>query len=144
GQRTRACFRDGVVLRLAVRVGGAPGALDPPPLLEADERGIERSLVQLERLRGNLLEARRYAVRMLRPHRRQRAQDDEVERAGQQLAWGGFSTRRHSGDSMRSPFVFKVEATLGKSLALERRERVLMDREASAEPQPGSLHALAD
>ena len=34
---------------------------------------------------GDLLEARREAVGVLRPHRGQRAQDDEVERALQQL-----------------------------------------------------------
>ena len=81
----QAGLRDGVVLRLAIALGPLPRALDPPLLLEADQGGVQRALIQRERIVRHLLEAGGEPVGMLRPHGRQGAQDDEIERALQQL-----------------------------------------------------------
>src|SRR5258708_15387249 len=49
--------RERVILRLAVVFRGAPFCGDPAALLEAQQGGIERTLVQLEQILGNLLDA---------------------------------------------------------------------------------------
>ena len=72
--------RDGVVLRLAAALRLAPRAFDPPPLFEPDEGGIERSLVEHQRMLGHLFEARRQCVGVQRPHRRQRPEHDQIQR----------------------------------------------------------------
>jgi hypothetical protein len=55
----------------AVALGPAPGALDPSILFQANESGIERSLVQIEELVRNLLQPGRNLMGMLRSHARQ-------------------------------------------------------------------------
>ena len=80
-ERARAGLGDAVVLRLAVGLGPLPGALDPALLLETDQRGIQRALVEHQRMLGHLLEPRRQPIGVLRAHRRQRAQHDQIERA---------------------------------------------------------------
>jgi hypothetical protein len=52
---------------------------DPALLFEPDQRRIQRSLVQRQRVLGDLLEPCRQRVGMQWPHRRQRAQHDQVE-----------------------------------------------------------------
>src|SRR3954471_5219658 len=83
GAFTRA--RQRVALGFAVRFGPAPGALDPAFLLHANERRIQRALVERERMVRHLRETGRERVGMKRPHRGQGAQDDEIERPLQQL-----------------------------------------------------------
>jgi hypothetical protein len=46
-----------VVARAAIVHGGLPGALDPAAMLEALQRGIERSLIDVESSAGDLLNA---------------------------------------------------------------------------------------
>src|ERR1022692_1632304 len=70
---------DCVVFRLSTGVSLAPAALDPAVLLEPHEGGIEGALIQVEEAVGNLLEARGDLVGVLRSHRRQVAQDDQVQ-----------------------------------------------------------------
>src|SRR5439155_19382308 len=67
GEAALAGFRDRVELRVAVVFRFLPGAFDPPFLLEPHERGIERSLIQLQRMVGDLLEPRRQRIRILLP-----------------------------------------------------------------------------
>src|SRR5262245_21179945 len=100
-ERARAGLGDAVVLRLAVALGALPCALDPPLLFEANERGIQRALIEHQRMLRHLLEPRRQPVGMLRPHRRQRAQDDEIEGALQQL-------NAFSHDTLHLPFKWRV------------------------------------
>jgi len=83
GAVTRA--RQRVELGFAVRFRPPPGALDPAFLLHADKRRIQRALVQRERMVRHLRETGGERVGVKRPHRGQGAQDDEVERALQQL-----------------------------------------------------------
>src|SRR4051812_25622938 len=89
--------RQRVELGFAVRFRPAPGALDPAFLLHADERRIQRALVERERMVRHLRETGRERVGMKRPHRGQGAQDDEVERPLQQLDVL-VSTRHTSGE----------------------------------------------
>src|SRR4051812_11484260 len=82
---------DGVELRFAVALRPPPGSLDPALLLEADERGIQRALIEGERMVRDLRQARGQRIRMQRPHGRQGAQDDEVEGALEQLDVPAFT-----------------------------------------------------
>ena len=84
----RGCFRS------------SARSLDPTLLFEADEGGIERPLFQREGMLGDLLEPRGDAVGVLRPHRGERPQDDQVERALQKIDAAGFFTR-HPSESMQ-------------------------------------------
>src|SRR4051794_1665420 len=77
--------RQRVELGFAVGFRPAPAALYPALLLHADERGIERALVERERMVRDLRETGGERVGMKRPHRGQGAQDDQIERALQQL-----------------------------------------------------------
>src|SRR5262245_14831866 len=83
GPFTRA--RQRVELGFAVRFRPAPGALDPALLLHADERRIQRALVERQRMVRDPRETGRERVGMKGPHRGQGAQDDEIERPLQQL-----------------------------------------------------------
>ena len=84
-EAAHAGFGHAVVLGLAVRFGSLPSTLDPALLLQADERRIQRPLIQPERGFGDLLQACREAVGVLGSHRVQRPQDDEIQRSLQQL-----------------------------------------------------------
>ncbi len=92
GERTCARPRDRVVLGLAVVLGGLPGPFDPALLLQADERGIERALIQPDGLLGDLLDPGGDAVGVLRAHGGERSQHDELEGAGEQVGAPGLST----------------------------------------------------
>src|SRR5260370_3577831 len=70
---------DAVVLGLAIGLGPLPGALDPAPLLQSDESGVQRALIEGKRRLRDLLEARREAIGLLRSHRVQGPQHDQVE-----------------------------------------------------------------
>ena len=72
--------REAVVLGAAVVVGELPVAVDPFFLLQSLERGIERSLVDLEHAVGGLLDALGDAPAVHGPER-ERAEEEEVDRA---------------------------------------------------------------
>ncbi len=92
-----------VELRLAVALGLAPRALDPALLFEPHQRGIERALIERQRMIRHLREPRRQPVGMLRSHRGQRAQDDEIEGALEELdAFTGHTSGASHGSTRLS------------------------------------------
>ena len=72
--------RERVEASAAIVVGRAPRALDPAALLESLERGVERSVVDEERVAGPRLDGDGDAVAVMRPER-QHAEDEEIERS---------------------------------------------------------------
>ena len=129
-ERPRAGLGDAVVLRLAIALGALPRALDPALLLEAHERRIQRALIEHERVVGDLLEARREPVGVLRPHRGERPQDDQIERAVQEFDAFGHSTTRSS----------EARATRSHSFTGESSGRELFDRAAAQLAAVGQRH----
>src|SRR6476469_7240888 len=83
--------RQVVVLGAAIVVRDAPFAVDPLLLLETLEGGIERALVDLEHAARRLLDALGDAPAVHR-RERERAQNEEVDRAAERLA-GRFTHR---------------------------------------------------
>ena len=81
GQLLPAGAGDGVVLRFPVVVGGAPAGGDPAALLEAEERCVDRPLVELEDVLADLLDPPRDPVAVQRAHRIEGLQHHEVEGA---------------------------------------------------------------
>src|ERR1051326_2807213 len=75
-----------VELRLAPAVGRAPLGFDPPLLLERVERRVERSLLHLQLVFRDLLDALRDRPAMLRLERDD-FQNEEVERALDEVVW---------------------------------------------------------
>src|SRR5438128_8510705 len=85
GQQLRAAGpRQPVLARPLLLLRDLPLRRDPPLLLEAVERGIERSGVDLQYLAGAGADRLRDPVAVARPPL-QRPQDEEAERALQQL-----------------------------------------------------------
>ena len=78
--RRPAC-RQLVELRLPVVVGDAPARLDPSSLLQPEERGIERALIQLEEAFRHLEDPLGESEPVLRSHRVERPQHHEIEGA---------------------------------------------------------------
>src|SRR2546428_3279599 len=76
---------DAVVLGFAIGLGSLPGTLDPAPLLQPDESGVQRTLIEGEGRSSDLFEAGREAVGMLGPHGIQGPQHDQVEGSLQEL-----------------------------------------------------------
>ena len=81
----RPAAGDGVVLRLAVVVGGAPLGGDPTALLEADERGVDGALVEEDFVAADLFDAAGDAVAVERAHGGEGLQDHEVEGALEEI-----------------------------------------------------------
>ena len=73
-----------VVLGSPAEFGDGPLRFNPAPVLEPVEGGIQRALADLQHILGNLLDALRDRPAMLRPGL-ERPQDQQVERAGQQV-----------------------------------------------------------
>ncbi len=73
--------RQAVELGAPVVLGRAPLRANPPLLLELHERGVERALIEPQRVAAHLLDAPRDAVAVLRPERVERLQNHEGERA---------------------------------------------------------------
>src|SRR5205823_7880289 len=71
-------------------------------LLQADQRGIQGSLIERERRLRDLLQTRGEAVGVLWPHRVQGPQHDQVEGALQQLHAAVWFTWHSSGLRSRS------------------------------------------
>ena len=65
----------------AVVVGDAPPRADPAALLQAEQRRVERALVELEQPFRDPIDSLREPESVLRPHRFERAEDHQVERA---------------------------------------------------------------
>src|SRR5262249_32859987 len=86
-------FGERVELRAAIVLGIAPRRLDPPLLLER----IQRPLIDLQDVPRNLLETLRDPPAVHRA-RRERAQDEEIERALKEIAFG-----RHEALDCRDP-----------------------------------------
>ncbi len=82
-----ACGRlcDGVVLRLAIVVGGAPLGGDPATLLQAHKRGVNGPLVEQDLVAADLLNAARDAVAMLRADGGEGFEDHDVEGSLEQI-----------------------------------------------------------
>src|SRR5579864_2836033 len=74
-----ACQR--VVAGAAIVFRSAPLGRNPAALFEAQECGVERALIQLEKVFGNLLDALGDTVTVKRPERIERFENDEVKRA---------------------------------------------------------------
>src|SRR5262245_14756518 len=72
---------DGVVLGFPVVVGSAPARRNPSALLEAEERGIDRALIELEHVLADLLDAPGDPVTMKRSHCLERLEHHEVQSA---------------------------------------------------------------
>ena len=64
---------------IAIAFGLAPGSFDAALLFQADEGGVERSLIQVEGLIGDLEETGRDGVGVLRPHGGEGSENDQVE-----------------------------------------------------------------
>src|ERR1700720_2267541 len=75
-----------VILRLAVIFGSAPFGRDPAALLEPQQGWIERALVQLEQILGNLLNPLSDAVAVQRAHGMKGLQNNQIERALQDFS----------------------------------------------------------
>src|SRR5690348_13650696 len=80
--------RQRVKLRLAVILRSAPFGSNPAALLEAQQGGIERALVKLEQVFRNLLDTLGDAIAVQRAHGMEGSQNNEVERALQDLSAG--------------------------------------------------------
>jgi hypothetical protein len=80
-----------VILRPPAKLGHRPLGGDPALMLEAMEGGVERPLVDLQDVSGDLLDALRDRPAMKRLGLK-RSQDQQVERAGQQV---GYELSRH-------------------------------------------------
>jgi hypothetical protein len=76
-----AGFGDGVEAGLAIVFGSAPLGGDPSLVEEADEGGVDRALVDLERFFADLLDAAGDAVTVERAHGGERLEDHEIESA---------------------------------------------------------------
>src|SRR3954453_12076767 len=78
-QLAPAAWSKRVETRAAVVLGGAPFGADETALLEPQQRGIERALVDLQRVLGHLFQALRDAPPVERAEGFQRAEHHEVE-----------------------------------------------------------------
>ena len=88
GQLPASGRRQAVVLGAPAELRHRPFGFDPAPMLEAMQGRVERALVDLEHVFGDLLDAlgdRPPVLRILL----ERAQDQQVERAGKQVGGAG-------------------------------------------------------
>src|SRR5689334_12234039 len=83
-QRAAAGGGEAVELRALALLGVPPHALHPRALLEAVQRGVERTVEHAEGLAGALADPARDAVAVARAPR-QRLEDQHVERAEQDV-----------------------------------------------------------
>src|SRR4029077_20454463 len=91
--------RELIELGAAVVVRYAPRGLDVALLLELEQRRIQRAVVHQQQLTAGLLDAPGDAVPMLRPHRLERLENHQRQRA---LPDVGFAHSQRSKESKRS------------------------------------------
>src|SRR5580698_1758860 len=77
-QRVKLCF--------AIVFGDAPFRRNPAALFKAQKRGVKRALIQLEQILRDLLDAHGDSVAVLRAHRVERFEDDQIQRALQNFS----------------------------------------------------------
>ena len=87
-QRASSGGGEPVVLRAPAVLGGAPLRVDPASLLQPDERRVDGALAYLQRVLGELLDAVGESPSVHR-RERERLEDEQVERALQDLFIGG-------------------------------------------------------
>src|SRR5215510_12318670 len=75
--------RDGVILGAPIVFRHAPLGANPSPLLQVQQRGINRSLIELRQMAAGLLDAPRNAVAVQAAKRLERFENHQAERAGQ-------------------------------------------------------------
>src|SRR6478609_4059551 len=73
--------RDRIELRLAVLLRRSPLRFEPPVLRHPMQRGIERSLLDAQEIRGHTLNMRRDRIAVQRTLRVQRLQDQQHQSA---------------------------------------------------------------
>lgn len=122
-QRSGAGPCERVVLRFPAGLGRPPRAFDPSPVLEANERDVQGSLVQRERMVGELIETGGEAVGVLRPHRRERPKHDQIERPLQQLHARTIFTGHSSGVERALHWYVKWSDQAGPELPKVQRLR---------------------
>jgi hypothetical protein len=76
-----ARFRNAVVPRPTIVVGGAPLGTHPPCFVHSMQRWIERALLDMEHIRRNLLNAIRDGIAVKAVARREYPQHEKVERS---------------------------------------------------------------
>src|SRR5713226_314141 len=86
GELFPAGARQRVILRFAIVVRDAPLRGDPAALLQPQQRRIQRALIQLQQVLGNLLDALRDAVAVQRSQGIERLQNDQVQGSLENLA----------------------------------------------------------
>src|SRR5438874_6207081 len=89
---TPARRRDRVKAGFAIGLRSAPISADEASLLQPHQRRIQRAHVELQGAAGHLLEACGDRVAVQRPERIQRLEDQQVERALQDLSLGLWLT----------------------------------------------------
>src|SRR5258708_24408228 len=137
GELFPAGARQRVIFGLAIVVRNAPLRGDPPALLQPQQRRVQRALIQLQQVLGNLLDALRDAVAVQRPQRIERLQNDQVQGSLENLA----SRRGH----VAAPLDEQQEAN---RLPVERQQETCPYRrrrpqKVSAKFDPHAAPALA-
>src|SRR5579863_3940522 len=94
-----AGFGDGVEAGFAIVFGRAPLGGDPSFVEKADERGVDRALIDLQGFFADLLDAACDAVAVKRAHGSERFEDHEVEGALEDFGFGvgGHGLRLRDG-----------------------------------------------
>ena len=77
-----------VILRAAIIFGSAPAGFDPAATLQAVQRGVQRALLDLQNVFGDLLNTFRNGPAMLRLESN-RFEDEQIESALRQIEFCG-------------------------------------------------------
>ena len=120
--------RDRVELRPSVVLGAAPRRRNPAAMLEAQERGVDGSLVQLQRVVADLLDAARDAVAVQGAHALERLQDHQIERALKDIrpCVGAGASFGHAKGVLIRPTAVNRRAVRPLASPLLYRSRVLI------------------
>src|ERR1019366_1795783 len=103
---------------LAIGIAGTPARFDPAALFQAQERRIERPLVEIQRAAGYLLDAFGQPEAVLRPHGFERPQHHQIERA--------LENARVSCRHPRGVFLGGAGFSLASACQSERRSDLLL------------------
>src|SRR6185437_1060672 len=88
GELLCARAREGIKARAAIIFRNAPFRANPAALFEADERGIEGALIELEHIVRHLLEAAGDAEAVERAKGAERLKNEEIERPLENVGFG--------------------------------------------------------